>query len=84
MISVQLADLNYAPEIAQQMLIKQQADAYVKAKEAIVESSVSIVEEVLERMKPLNLSSATQDKMVLNLLTVIASGNSTQPTLPLN
>ena len=76
--------MNYAPEIAQQMLIKQQADAYVKAKEAIVESSVSIVEEVLERMKPLNLSSATQDKMVLNLLTVIASGNSTQPTLPLN
>ena len=44
--SVELTDLNYAPEIAQQMLIKQQAEAYIEAKSAISTASMDIVREI--------------------------------------
>lgn len=50
-----LTHLAYAPEIAQVMLRKQQADAIVAARTKIVEGALNMVEEVLHKMEEKNL-----------------------------
>lgn len=81
--SVELTDLNYAPEIAQQMLIKQQAEAYIEAKSAISKASLDIVKEINEQVDD-SLSEEDRSSLIKNLLIVISSGSSVQPTLPMN
>jgi hypothetical protein len=81
--SVMIDELSYAPEIASQMLVKQQAEQYVRAKKEITESSVDIVNEIIERMKEHDLSSACKEQLIINLMTTITSGDSVQTTLPL-
>jgi len=81
-----LSDLNYAPEIAAQMLIRQQAEAYISAREAIAQASVEIVDDTMTQLKKYNMvtSDKTKDEIVRNLITVICSGTSATPTIPLN
>lgn len=81
-----LTDMNYAPEIAQQMLIRQQAKAYIDAKNEIANAGVMIVKDTLEQLRKENLkiNEETESQLVNNLLTVIASGNNVQPTMPLH
>jgi DNA-binding ferritin-like protein len=67
---LQLTEVNYAPEIMQQMLIKQQAKAYIDARKEIVSGAVDIVKDIKKQM---NLSSITSDKLTVNLLTVLSS-----------
>ena len=81
--SVELTDLNYAPEIAQQMLIKQQAEAYIEAKSAISNASIDIVREISNKIGN-SLTPEDRSSLVKSLLIVIASGSSVQPTLPMN
>ena len=80
-----LTDMNYAPEIAQQMLIRQQARAYIDAKNEIAEAGVQIVNDTLKQLKDakMTIDPETEKQLITNLLTVIASGNNVQPTLPL-
>ena len=82
-VNVYLTDLNYAPEIASSMLIKQQARAYIDAKTEIAGSSVGIIKETLDNIKKIgiDLDETTKSRLVSNLVTVIASGNSVQPTI---
>nr|QBK87449.1 MAG: SPFH domain / band 7 family protein [Marseillevirus LCMAC201] len=81
-----LTDLNYAPEISQQMLIRQQARAYIDAKQEIAEAGVQIVHDTLKQLedKKMDLNEETKNRLISNLITVIASGNNVQPTLPLS
>lgn len=82
-ISVRINDLAYAPEIAQAMLMRQQAMAMIEARRAIVESAVEIVRDCLERLQRggLTLSPARQEELLSNLLVVICSGERVTPTL---
>merc|ERR1719276_825973 len=68
-----LTDLSYAPEIAQAMLVKQQADAMVEARRLVSQAAVSIACDAAESVKARGhgLSEAAEEKLITNLLTVI-------------
>lgn len=78
--SINIIEANYAPEIAQQMLIKQQALAYMDARKEIVNSAINVVKDVINNLP--ELSKNTQEKIVSNLLTILTSGNNIQQVLP--
>ena len=84
-VSVTEARINhlaYAPEIAQVMLQRQQADAIIAARQKIVDGAVGMVEMALERLKEqqvVDLDEERKAAMVSNLLTVLCSESSTQP-----
>ena len=84
-VSVSEARINhlaYAPEIAQVMLQRQQADAIIAARQKIVDGAVGMVEMALERLKEQHVVDLDEERkaaMVSNLLTVLCSESSTQP-----
>lgn len=82
-LSVRLNDLTYAPEIAQAMLMRQQAMALIDARKTIVEGAVEIVRDAVERLDKagMKLSPQEHDALVSNLLVVICSGDRAQPVL---
>jgi len=79
--SIKITEANYAPEIIQQMLMKQQAQAYIQARTQVVEGAVGIIEETIKKLP--NLSKFAQEKVVINLLTTLTSNNSVQPVVQL-
>jgi regulator of protease activity HflC (stomatin/prohibitin superfamily) len=83
-ISFELSDLSYAPEIAQSMLIRQQASALVDARKIIVEGAVEIVNEAVQLLEKrgLSLAGENRERLVANLLTVICGEAKVQPTVP--
>lgn len=84
-LSVRLNDLAYAPEIAQAMLIRQQAMSVVDARKTIVEGAVEIVRDCIERLAKngITLSAEKREELVSNLLVVICSGERITPTVSL-
>jgi regulator of protease activity HflC (stomatin/prohibitin superfamily) len=82
-LGVRLNDLTYAPEIAQAMLMRQQAMALIDARKTIVEGAVLIVGDAIERLRGagLEVSSTQRDALVSNLLVVLCSGERAQPVL---
>jgi len=81
----ELVDLSYAPEIAQVMLVRQQAEALVEARRLIVGASVGMAQQAVAQLeaKGSNLSDSSKERIVSNLLTVICSHNPATPTVPL-
>ncbi len=82
-ISVQFNDLSYAPEIAQAMLMRQQAQALIDARKMIVKGAVSLVRDSCVQLNKsgIKLSSEYQQQLVTNLLVVLCSGENTQPVV---
>jgi regulator of protease activity HflC (stomatin/prohibitin superfamily) len=82
-ISFELSDLSYSPEIAQSMLIRQQASALVDARKIIVEGAVEIVNDAVQLLekKGLPLAGEARERLVANLLTVICGEAKVQPTV---
>ena len=82
-LSVRLNDLTYAPEIAQAMLMRQQALALIDARKTIVEGGVEIVKDAVERLQKagLELSEPQREALVSNLLVVLCSGERAQPVI---
>lgn len=82
-LGVRLNDLTYAPEIAQAMLMRQQALALVDARKTIVEGTVAIVRDAMDRLKAagLEVKEGERDALVSNLLVVLCSGERAQPVL---
>jgi regulator of protease activity HflC (stomatin/prohibitin superfamily) len=82
-LNVRLNDLTYAPEIAQAMLMRQQAMALIDARKTIVEGAVEIVKDAVERLQAagLEVDELKRDELVSNLLVVICSGERAQPVL---
>jgi regulator of protease activity HflC (stomatin/prohibitin superfamily) len=82
-VSFELSDLAYAPEIAPAMLIRQQAMALVDARKTIVEGAVEIVREAVELLeaKGLGVPEAVKPRLVSNLLTVICGEAKVQPVV---
>jgi hypothetical protein len=79
-----LTDVNYAPEIASQMLVRQSADAYMDAKNTIVNASIGIVNGVIdgiEEQSSFALSDERKGSIVENLLVVLTSETGVQPVL---
>lgn len=78
-----LTDLSYAPEIAQAMLVKQQAEAMIEARRLITASAVSIACDAADQVKKMGheLSKDTEEQLIKNVLTVICSHNGATPTM---
>jgi hypothetical protein len=79
-----LSHLAYAPEIAQVMLRRQQAEAIVSARARIVHGAVSMVEAALQGLserKIVELDDERKAAMVSNLLVVLCSDKETQPII---
>jgi len=82
-LNFELTDLAYAPEIAQAMLIRQQAEAMVDARKIIVDGAVAISYGAIAGLsdRHVQLSVSDQAKLVTNLLTVICGDSKVQPQI---
>ncbi len=83
-LRTQLRRLAYAPEIAADMLRRQQAEAVVAARTRIVEGAVGMVEEALEmlsRKQIVELDEERKATMVSNLMVVLCSEHHAQPVI---
>jgi len=80
-LSYELADLQYAPEIAQGMLVRQQAQALLDARKVVVDGAVSIVTSAMHKLAETGviLNERDQARLVSNLLAVICSDARVQP-----
>ena len=79
-----LTHLAYAPEIAQVMLRRQQAEAIISARAKIVTGAVSMVEMALNELsakKVVDLDDERKAAMVSNLMTVLCSESDVQPVI---
>lgn len=83
-IEARIAHLAYAPEIANAMLRRQQAEAVVAARSRIVEGAVGMVRLAIEQLESeavVKLGEADRVRLVGNLLTVLVSDSETHPVI---
>ena len=81
-IHAKLTHLAYAPEIAQVMLRRQQAEAIISARSKIVHGAVSMVEAALKGLSEREIVVLDDERkaaMVSNLLVVLCSDRDVQP-----
>ena len=79
-----LTHLAYAPEIAQTMLRRQQAEAVIAARAKLVEGAVTMVELALRDLSAKNVVELDDERraaMVSNLMVVLCSERDTQPVV---
>ncbi len=79
-----ISHLSYAPEIAEAMLRRQQAQAVVAARKIIVHNAVSMVEMALEELssrKVVELDGERRAAMVSNLLVVLCGESNATPVI---
>jgi regulator of protease activity HflC (stomatin/prohibitin superfamily) len=79
-----LTHLAYAPEIAQVMLRRQQAEAIIAARQKIVHGAVSMVEMALTELsakKVVELDDERRASMVSNLMVVLCAESEVQPVI---
>jgi regulator of protease activity HflC (stomatin/prohibitin superfamily) len=80
----QLRRLAYAPEIAADMLRRQQAEAVVAARARIVEGAVGMVDMALQRLSEGHIVELDEERkaaMVSNLLVVLCGESRAQPVV---
>lgn len=83
-LEARISYLAYAPEIAQAMLRRQQAEAIISARQKIVEGAVGMVEMALNHLsenKIVNLDDDKKALMVNNLLVALVSESEAQPVI---
>jgi regulator of protease activity HflC (stomatin/prohibitin superfamily) len=79
-----LTHLAYAPEIAQAMLRRQQAEAVIAARKKIVQGAVSMVHMALNELadkEVVHLDDERRAAMVSNLMVVLCGDSEVQPVL---
>ncbi|MGC2206569.1 MAG: SPFH domain-containing protein [Candidatus Dormiibacterota bacterium] len=81
-VEVRISHLAYAPEIAQAMLRRQQANAVVAARSRIVDGAVGMVELALDRLQERGIVKLDEERkaaMVSNLMVVLCSDQPASP-----
>jgi len=81
-VEARLSHLAYAPEIAQAMLRRQQAEAIIAARRQIVDGAVGMVEMALKSLEAQGVVQLDEDKkaaMVNNLLVALVSETEMHP-----
>ena len=79
-----ISHLAYAPEIAQAMLRRQQAQAIIAARRRIVEGAVGMVDDALRMLSEQKIVELDEEKkatMVNNLMVALVSENDVQPII---
>lgn len=85
--ALHISHAQYAPEIASQMLQKQQAEATLEARSKIVEGTYKMVEDLIEKFKEsknFTLSEADIAKLSTNVMTVLLSHQDATPVINLS
>lgn len=83
-LDARISHLAYAPEIAQAMLQRQQANAIIAARTRIVAGAVGMVEMALAQLQEngtVHLDDERKAAMVSNLLVVLCAERGTQPVV---
>ncbi len=83
-IESRFTHLAYAPEVAQVMLRRQQAEAVVAARQRIVEGAVGMVHMALDKLAEQGVVELDEERkaaMVSNLLVVLCSDQATHPVV---
>ncbi|MGK8524699.1 SPFH domain-containing protein [Nocardia asteroides] len=83
-LEARITHLAYAPEIAQAMLVRQQANQVVAARTRIVEGAVGMVGLALQRLAQEGMVELDEERkaaMVSNLLVVLCGDRPTQPVV---
>jgi regulator of protease activity HflC (stomatin/prohibitin superfamily) len=83
-VESRITRLSYAPEIAQVMLRRQQAEAIIDARRRLVEGAVGMVRQALDSLaeqEVVDLDEERKAAMVSNLLVVLCSESATQPVV---
>ena len=83
-LDTRLRRLAYAPEIAADMLRRQQADAIVAARQRIVEGAVGMVDHALNSLNERGIVELDEERkaaMVSNLMVVLVSDRGAQPVV---
>jgi len=83
-LEARISHLAYAPEIAQVMLRRQQANAIIAARQRIVEGAVGMVDmalDMLSKREIVKLDEERKAAMVSNLLVVLCAEQPAQPVL---
>ncbi|NEO74097.1 MAG: SPFH domain-containing protein, partial [Moorea sp. SIO3H5] len=83
-IDSRISYLAYAPEIAQVMLRRQQAQAIIAARQEIIEGALSMVEMSIKRLNDnqiIQLDEETKAAMINNLLVVLTAEQNIQPVV---
>jgi hypothetical protein len=79
-----LTHLAYAPEIAQAMLRRQQAEAIIDARQKIVHGAVSMVDMALRELSDKNVIDLDQERkaaMISNLMVVLCGESEVHPVV---
>lgn len=83
-LEARISHLAYAPEIAQAMLRRQQAQAVIAARQKIVEGAVGMVKQALAQLKSegvVDLDEERKAAMVNNLLVALVSESEASPVI---
>ncbi len=83
-VEVRISHLAYAPEIAQAMLRRQQANAVVAARSRIVEGAVGMVEMALAALNERDIVDLDEERkaaMVSNLMVVLCGDQPASPVV---
>ena len=83
-VEARINHLAYAPEIAQAMLQRQQAEAIIAARQKIVDGAVGMVEMALGKLKAEGIVELDEERkatMVSNLMVVLCSDKDAQPII---
>ncbi|MBY8861585.1 SPFH domain-containing protein [Nocardia sp. CA2R105] len=83
-LEARITHLAYAPEIAQSMLVRQQASQVVAARSRIVDGAVGMVGMALQRLSDegmVELDEERKASMVSNLLVVLCGDRAAQPVV---
>jgi regulator of protease activity HflC (stomatin/prohibitin superfamily) len=83
-IEVRISHLAYAPEIAQAMLRRQQANAVVAARSRIVDGAVGMVDMALSRLDERGIVELDEERkaaMVSNLMVVLCGDQPASPVV---
>jgi regulator of protease activity HflC (stomatin/prohibitin superfamily) len=83
-LEARLSHLAYAPEIAQMMLRRQQAQALIDARRQIVDGAVGMVDDALRSLSERQVVEFDEERkaaMINNLLVVLTAEQSTQPVV---
>jgi regulator of protease activity HflC (stomatin/prohibitin superfamily) len=78
---VRLNDLTYAPEIAQAMLLRQQAQALVDARRTLVDGAVSMAKDAIDRLDAagMRLEPRSRTQLAVNLTLLLCAGERGDP-----
>lgn len=79
--SFNINELSYAPEIAHAMLKRQQADALISARKAVVEGASVIAMDAVRNLSE-HLTDAQKSSLLSSLLIVLVGEKEATPTLP--